>query len=67
MKATLDYFDRVDKFIDKNPEVCRDCPFCKVERQRHEYWGGSMWEEFLNCDVLEGVEAECPQLGDDDE
>lgn len=59
---TLTYYDRVDAYMSENLDTCLSCPHCRVEREKGEAWGSVYSQTYYECDVLDGLASECPQL-----
>ena len=64
---TLTYYDRVDAYMAENLDTCLSCPNCRVEREKGEAWGSRFTHTYYECDVLDGLARECPQLDNEGE
>jgi hypothetical protein len=61
-KVALTYYDRVDAYMAENLDICLSCPNCRIEREKGEAWGSRFTHTYYECDVLDGLARECPQL-----
>lgn len=64
---TLTYYDRVDAYMSENLDTCLSCPHCRVEREKGEAWGSVYSQTYYECDVLDGLATECPQVSVNEE